>query len=150
MLMAVAMWSRTKFSQDIEDLEDEDEATTTLNAVQKEALNGLMAEGLHVLKAFASRKWDFLNEHVLANADGEQVVLFAQPIETVCALARYLEQQFGRKPAMIIGGQTDAGRQQQRDLFWRKDGPRFLVSSRAGGESISEHSPTRDFSSWKK
>ena len=123
--------------QDIEDLEDEDEATTALNAEQKEALNGLMAEGLHVLKAFANRKWDFLNENVLAKADGEKVVLFAQPIETVCALARYLEQKLGVKPAMIIGGQTDAERQQQQDLFWRKDGPRFLVSSRAGGEGIN-------------
>jgi hypothetical protein len=121
----------------IEDLEDEDEATTALNAEQKEALNGLMAEGLHVLKAFANRKWDFLNENVLSKADGEKVVLFAQPIETVCALARYLEQKLGKKPAMVIGGQTDAERQQQQDLFWHKDGPRFLVSSRAGGEGIN-------------
>ena len=66
-----------------------------------------------------------------------KVVLFAQPIETVCALARYLEQHLGQKPAMIIGGQSDAERQQQQDLFWSKDGPRFLVSSRAGGEGIN-------------
>jgi superfamily II DNA/RNA helicase len=44
---------------------------------------------------------------------------------------------WARKPAMIIGGQSDAERQQQQDLFWRKDGPRFLVSSRAGGEGIN-------------
>ena len=123
--------------QDIEDLEDEDEATTALNAEQREALNGLMAEGLYILKVFANRKWEFLDENVLSKADGEKVVLFAQPIETVCALAQYLEKNLGRKPAMIIGGQTDAERQRQQDLFWHKDGPRFLVSSRAGGEGIN-------------
>jgi hypothetical protein len=123
--------------QDIEDLEDEDEATTALNAEQKSELNDLLAEGLRVLKSFASRKWDFLNERVLSRAEGEKVVLFAQPIETVCALARFLEQKLGIKPAVIVGGQSDAVRQQQQDWFWSKDGPRFLVSSRAGGEGIN-------------
>ena len=123
--------------QDIEDLEDEDEYTIALNAEQKEELNDLLAEGLRVLKSFASRKWDFLNERVLSRAEGEKVVLFAQPIETVCALACFLEQKLGVKPAVIIGGQSDAERQKQQDLFWHKDGPRFLVSSRAGGEGIN-------------
>lgn len=123
--------------QDIEDLEDEDESTIALNADQKEELNDLLAEGLRVLKSFASRKWDFLNERVLSRAEGEKVVLFAQPIETVCALARFLEHKLGVKPAIIIGGQSDAERQQQQDRFWHKDGPRFLVSSRAGGEGIN-------------
>lgn len=123
--------------QDIEDLEDEDEATVALNAQQKESLNDLLAEGLRVLKGFANRKWDILDSSVLAKAGGEKVVLFAQPIETVCALARYLEQTTGEKPAVIIGGQSDEQRQEQQDLFWRKDGPRFLVSSRAGGEGIN-------------
>lgn len=123
--------------QDIEDLEDDDEIAAALDAEEKETLNDLMAEGLRVLKGFANRKWDFLNANVLAQAEQEKVVLFAQPIETVCALARYLEQQLGEKPAIIIGGQSDAERQQQQDLFWSKDGPRFLVSSRAGGEGIN-------------
>ena len=123
--------------QDIEDLEDEDESTASLEAEQRKILNDLMTEGLRVLKAFANRKWAFLNTNVLAKTAGEKVVLFAQPIETVCALARYLEQQLGEKPAIIIGGQSDLERQQQQDLFWRKDGPRFLVSSRAGGEGIN-------------
>ena len=123
--------------QDIEDLEDDDEAVISLDRKQKENLNQLMAEGLCVLKGFANRKWDFLNTNVLAKTSGEKVVLFAQPIETVCALARYLELQLGEKPAVIIGGQSDLERQQQQDKFWRKDGPRFLVSSRAGGEGIN-------------
>ena len=123
--------------QDIEDLEDEDESAIALSAEQKAELDELLAEGLQVLKSFACRKWDFLNERVLARADGEKVVLFAQPIETVRALARYLEQKLGVKPAMIMGGQSDAERQQQQDWFWSKDGPRFLVSSRAGGEGIN-------------
>jgi superfamily II DNA or RNA helicase len=123
--------------QDIEDLEDEDESTIALNAEQKEELNDLLAEGLRVLKSFASRKWDFVNERVLSRAEGEKVVLFAQPIETICALARFLQQKLGVKPAIIIGGQSDAERQQQQDWFWHKDGPRFLLSSRAGGEGIN-------------
>ena len=123
--------------QDIEDLEDDDETSASLDAEERECLNDLMTEGLRVLKAFANRKWDFLNTNVLAKADGEKVVLFAQPIETVCALARYLEKELGEKPAIIIGGQSDRERQQQQDLFWSKDGPRFLVSSRAGGEGIN-------------
>lgn len=123
--------------QDIEDLEDEDEATIALNAEQKRELNSLLSEGLQVLKSYGSRKWEFLNERVLNRADGEKVVLFAQPIETVLALARFLEHRLGVKPAVIIGGQTDTERQGQQDLFWQKDGPRFLVSSRAGGEGIN-------------
>jgi SAM-dependent methyltransferase len=123
--------------QDIEDLEDDDDLTTALDAEEKETLNELMVEGLRVLKGFANRKWDFLNANVLAKSEGEKVVLFAQPIETVCALAKYLEQHLGEKPAIIMGGQSDLERQQQQDLFWRKDGPRFLVSSRAGGEGIN-------------
>lgn len=123
--------------QDIEDLEDEDEAAIALNAEQKEELNNLLAEGLRVLESFGNRKWEILNERVLSRAEGEKVVLFAQPIETVCALAGFLEQKLGARPAIIIGGQSDAERQQQQDWFWREDGPRFLVSSRAGGEGIN-------------
>jgi hypothetical protein len=40
-------------------------------------------------------------------------------------------------PALIIGGQSDAERQREVESFWRADGPRFLVSSRAGGEGIN-------------
>jgi len=122
---------------DIDDIEEDDAAVALQNNLEKNALNGLMVEALKVLTHFGNRKWDFLKSSILDKADGEKAVLFAQPIETVCALSRYLEQCSGQKPAIIIGGQSDAERQNQQDLFWRKDGPRFLVSSRAGGEGIN-------------
>jgi superfamily II DNA or RNA helicase len=122
---------------DIDDIEEDDVAVAAQNNLQNAALNDLMVEGLHVLNHFGNRKWDFLKSTILDKADGEKAVLFAQPIETVCALSRYLEQCTGRKPAIIMGGQSDAERQEQQNLFWRKDGPRFLVSSRAGGEGIN-------------
>jgi hypothetical protein len=65
------------------------------------------------------------------------VVLFAQPIETVTALSRYLERKTKRRPALIIGGQSDQERQAEVDSFRKPDGPQFLVSSRAGGEGIN-------------
>ncbi len=65
------------------------------------------------------------------------MVLFAQPIETVTAIANFLQRKTGVAPAVIIGGQTDEERRRQVDLFRRPDGPQFLVSSRAGGEGIN-------------
>ena len=82
-------------------------------------------------------KWQIIKEKLLDAAGDDKVVLFAQPIETVVALARFLERTTGRKPAFIIGGQTDADRQEEVESFRRPDGPRFLVSSRAGGEGIN-------------
>ena len=122
---------------DVEDIEEEGLSAATQNAAQKKNLNSLLVEGLTVLKSFGARKWDFLRTRIFDHADGEKIVLFAQPIETVCALARYLFEITGEQPAIIIGGQSDAERLDQQKNFWRKDGPRFLVSSRAGGEGIN-------------
>jgi len=96
-----------------------------------------LSEGLTVLREAGDGKWDLLNARVLDSAAPEKVVLFAQPIETVTALAAYLQRACGETPAVIVGGQSDEQRQAQIDLFWRADGPRFLVSSRAGGEGIN-------------
>jgi len=122
---------------DVDDIEEDETSAAAQNAAQKKNLNTLLAEGLTVLKSFGTRKWDFLRTKIFDQAEGEKIVLFAQPIETVCALARYLEETTGEKPAIIIGGQSDAERLDQQKNFWRRDGPRFLVSSRAGGEGIN-------------
>ncbi|HEY7424454.1 MAG TPA: C-terminal helicase domain-containing protein [Gemmataceae bacterium] len=74
---------------------------------------------------------------LLDTAGGEKVVLFAQPVETVTALARFLERVTGRSPAMILGRQSDAERASHIDAFRHTYGPQFLVSSRAGGEGIN-------------
>lgn len=124
-------------SDDIEDLEDYDAADGPLGTDAVRDLEVLFDEGLTVLREAGDSKWDLLKTHVLDVAAHEKVVLFAQPIETVTALAAFLKRAYGETPAVIIGGQSDEQRQAQIDLFWRPDGPRFLVSSRAGGEGIN-------------
>ncbi|MGE0446286.1 MAG: DEAD/DEAH box helicase [Vicinamibacterales bacterium] len=117
-----------------EDLEDVEGAGSQ---VDNEGLARLLASGLDVLTEAGDSKWNLLKEQVLDPAKGERVVLFAQPIETVTALGRYLERTYGTTPAVIIGGQSDKERQEQIDKFCSRQGPQFLVSSRAGGEGIN-------------
>lgn len=117
-----------------EDLEDVEGAA---NQVDNEGLARLLASSLVVLAEAGDSKWDLLKAQVLDPANGERVVLFAQPIETVTALGRYLERTYGVTPAVIIGGQSDKDRQEQIDKFCGRQGPQFLVSSRAGGEGIN-------------
>ena len=74
---------------------------------------------------------------MIRQSEQEKVVLFAQPVETVAVVARYLEQAFGCKPAIIIGDQSEEERRAEVAAFRRPDGPRFLVSSRAGGEGLN-------------
>ncbi len=124
-------------SDEVEDLEDYDEADGPLGTSAVRDLKVLLGEGLAVLREAGDGKWDLLKARVLDLAAPEKVVLFAQPIETVTALAAYLQRAYGDTPALIIGGQSDEQRQAQIDLFCRADAPRFLVSSRAGGEGIN-------------
>jgi superfamily II DNA or RNA helicase len=118
----------------VEDVEEVDEQVRELDDA---GLARLLATGLEVLREAGDSKWDLLRQRVLDPAGDERVVLFAQPIETVTAVARYLERTYGRPPAVIVGGQSDQARQAEIDRFWAPDGPRFLVSSRAGGEGIN-------------
>ncbi len=119
---------------DIEDIEDDQlEDSTT----ERDGLANLLREGLHLLQTASDEKWNTIWRQILESAGDEKVVLFAQPIETVTALAGFLTRATGHRPAVIIGGQSDAQRQTEVDAFRRPSGPRFLVSSRAGGEGIN-------------
>jgi Helicase conserved C-terminal domain len=100
-------------------------------------LESLIEEGISIVKEAGDEKWEFLKTHVLDTAGKEKIVFFAQPIETVTALARFLENVSGRSPALIVGGQGESERNAQVEMFRRLDGPQFLVSSRAGGEGIN-------------
>src|SRR5207248_2147566 len=100
-------------------------------------LENLLVEGISLVREAGDEKWMLIQKALLDQAGTEKIVLFAQPIETVSALARYLERTTGHKPAIIIGGQSDAERTKEVEAFWRPDGPRYLVSSRAGGEGIN-------------
>ena len=121
----------------VEDIEDdlgrEDSQIAGIDLDLTELLN----EGLRIVTRSAHDKWNLIMERILKPAGSEKIVLFAQPIETVTALASFLERETGERPALICGGQTDAERDQEVQRFRNPNGPRFLVSSRAGGEGIN-------------
>ena len=81
-------------------------------------------------------KWEAVFE-LIDQLDGEKVVLFAQPVETVTVVAAELEKRYGCKPALIIGNQDNGERASQVESFQSKNGPRFLVSSKAGSEGLN-------------
>lgn len=119
---------------DIEDDEEEDEGRWRPDPAR---LAALLEEGVRLLRRHPDAKWEALQGRVLSGIGDEKVVLFAQPIETVTALAGYLERLSGRRPALIMGSQSDREREREIEAFWRPDGPQFLVSSRAGGEGLN-------------
>jgi superfamily II DNA or RNA helicase len=123
---------RQRQTADVDDIEEDAGADE-----ERASLAALLSQGIEVLRQQGEAKWQLVRERLLDTAGGEKVVLFAQPVETVTALARYLERVTGRPPAMILGGQSDADRASHVDAFRRADGPQFLVSSRAGGEGIN-------------
>jgi len=116
---------------DIEDFDPPDDLETT------EGLRDLLREGLNILLKAPDQKWSVIKEKLLDPAGREKIVLFAQPIETVTALARFLYKTTGDKPSLIIGGQSDPERLAEIRHFVDPNGTRFLVSSRAGGEGIN-------------
>jgi superfamily II DNA or RNA helicase len=126
---------RQKAEADLEDAEDD----TGLRSPEDRdpELEGLLREGIGLIGRSGDARWDLVRDRILRPAGGEKVVLFAQPIETVTAFAGYLKRITGVEPARILGGQSDAERRRQVELFRRADGPRYLVSSRAGGEGIN-------------
>jgi superfamily II DNA or RNA helicase len=119
----------------MEDIEF-DEVSGSL-PVHDKGLEDLLRQGIEIIKKAGNEKWQIIKDRLIDKADTEKVVLFAQPIETVIAISQFLEKVTGRKPALIVGGQSDSERQKQVESFWRKDGPQFLISSKAGGEGIN-------------
>lgn len=106
-------------------------------------LASLLDEGVQLVEGNAAQaKWDAVCNLIDAAGD-EKVVLFAQPVETVTVVAGILERRYGQKPALIIGNQKDEERMAEVARFQSNDGPRFLVSSRAGGEGLNMHRARR-------
>jgi len=119
---------------DVDDLEEDAEERWQPDG---EYLENLLDEGVQLLATgIGDQKWEPLLE-LLRAAEGEKVVMFAQPVESVAALSQFLVERTGEHPAIIVGGQSDDDRDKQIQSFWRSDGPRLLVSSRAGGEGIN-------------
>lgn len=123
--------------KDDDDVEDIEEGISDEDELNHIALAALISQGIQLVRSPRQQKWDRLFSEVLQPAGMEKIVLFAQPIETVSALSTWLEKKTGRRPAIIIGGQSDADREQQVALFKSSSGPQFLISSRAGGEGIN-------------
>ena len=123
--------------EDEEDLEDIDAEAEARWRPDPERLAALLHRGV-VLKGMRAdaEKWRRMTA-LLEQADQEKVVLFCQPVETVAVVVREIETAFGERAAVIIGGQSDEERDQQVARFRALHGPRFLVSSRAGGEGIN-------------
>ena len=116
---------------------DSEELDEEVWAPDPQLLSALLKEGVALLRSEAGHaKWEALCRIVDA-ADGEKIVLFAQPVETVGVVAAFLESRYGEKPALIIGNQSDEDRLEQVKLFQSDHGPRFIVSSRAGGEGLN-------------
>lgn len=128
--------NRQQREADVEDIEEfgDDGSRDWLSEC---GLEDLLKEGIDLVRQAGDEKWEIIRRELLDHAGSEKIVLFAQPIETVSALARYLERLTGSKPAVIIGGQSDAERTKEVEAFQRKGGPQYLVSSRAGGEGIN-------------
>jgi superfamily II DNA or RNA helicase len=103
----------------------------------QQGLEQLIAQGVDLVCNSGDEKWQIVKSKLLNGTVDEKVVLFAQPIETVTALARFLERESGVRPSIIIGGQDDSKRTQEVEAFKRLNGPQYLVSSRAGGEGIN-------------
>lgn len=127
---------RQQQSGDVEDIETFVPGQPSDPESQR-GLERLLEEGIELIRTAGDEKLNLIYRALLEPAGEEKIVLFAQPIETVTALARFLQKKTGQKPSLILGGQSDAERQKEVEAFWRPDGPRYLVSSRAGGEGIN-------------
>lgn len=100
----------------------------------------LLEEGVELILSGSSQaKWNAVCD-LIDQFEGEKVVLFAQPVETVSIVASVLQQRYGITPAIIIGNQPDHERTAEVAHFQSDDGPRFLVSSKAGGEGLNMQS----------
>lgn len=120
-----------------DDVDDIEEDSALSDDVDHHALAALIRQGINLVLSPRQLKWERLSRDVFQPAGQEKIVLFAQPIETVLALATWLQNKTGQRPAIIIGGQSDAERDQQVARFKDSTGPQFLISSRAGGEGIN-------------
>lgn len=125
-----------KKDADIEDIEDFVEGQDR-DWFTTHGLKQLLAEGVELVENAGDEKWEIITEKLLKPAENQKVVLFAQPIETVTSLARFLARRTGRRSALIIGGQSEAERKREVDVFWDPNGPQYLISSRAGGEGLN-------------
>ena len=118
-------------------LDDEEENSPEDWLPNTSALEGLLEKGVQLLQSSAANeKWNAVAS-IIDESEGEKIVLFAQPVETIAVVADFLQRRYGERPSIIIGDQSDEERRRQVAAFQSDNGPRFLVSSRAGGEGLN-------------
>lgn len=101
------------------------------------ALSELLVDGVSLIQSgVANTKWEALIP-LIREAGEEKIVFFAQPVETVTFVKHFLRNRFGQEPCIVIGNQSEEERREQVASFQDEKGPRFLVSSRAGGEGLN-------------
>jgi superfamily II DNA or RNA helicase len=123
--------------QDEEPLPDEEDELVDDWIPNAKALDELLRNGIKLLKSpAANEKWEAVAS-IIDTSEGERIVLFAQPVETISVVADFLERRYGERPSIIIGNQSEEERRRQVAVFQSDGGPRFLVSSRAGGEGLN-------------
>ncbi|MGM4892056.1 DEAD/DEAH box helicase [Tardiphaga sp. 839_C3_N1_4] len=124
-------------SKEEDPLDDEEEPATDDWIPNSAALEELLKQGVELLRSSAANeKWNAVAS-IIDQSEGEKIVLFAQPVETIAVVADFLRQRYGENPSVIIGDQSDEERRRQVASFQSDNGPRFLVSSRAGGEGLN-------------
>ena len=132
---------RQQASADVEDIEETDNggdgAAGSGWTPDPEVLSELLDDGVALARSAGYTKWELLWDEILSKVGPEKVVMFAQPIETVSALCRFLSLRTADRVAVIVGGQSDEERSREIEAFWDPKGPQFLVSSRAGGEGLN-------------
>ncbi|MBK8803322.1 MAG: DEAD/DEAH box helicase [Fibrobacteres bacterium] len=128
---------------DVPELDEEELEETDFWIPDPEYLRRLLREAVSLVRQGVSReKWSKLAE-LIDEAQGEKIVLFAQPVETVTVVAEFLRERYGKDVAVIIGNQSDDERMAEVDSFQSPLGPQFLVSSRAGGEGLNMQAARR-------
>ena len=130
--------------EELEDLEEEDAAFKE-KRVRQQALEALIAQGLQVLRSTGDQKWQTVKEKILDPAGIEKVVLFAQPLETVTALAHFLTRLTGERPAIIQGGQTDGERLREVERFWHQMARAFWCRREPAAKASTCRSPAASF-----
>lgn len=123
--------------EDEQEFDDAEELDDGVWRPDPQLLAALLTTGVQLLHDKAAViKWDAVCR-LIEQAGDEKVVLFAQPVETVTVVAELLEERFNVRPSIIIGNQSENERLAQVQNFMSDTGPRFLVSSRAGGEGLN-------------
>jgi superfamily II DNA or RNA helicase len=118
-----------------EDAEDVVLAETTIPDEPR-----IVRELLHLVPDGTDRKFDTLVraiEQVRAGSPDERFIAFTQYRETLEFLREELARLYGEDNIVTVKGGPLEDKIAAVERFWQQDGPRFLISTSAGGEGIN-------------